>query len=180
MATASHYDGSTALAEALLMAIRITRKKRWPCRPPSTTHRRVVETYFDPTGYEIIELPYRADGRTDLAALDGLDDLAAVAVQSPNFFGCIEDLQTADDATKAKEALFVASFTEPLAYRSAEESRQPRRRYRLRRGPEPGAAPLFRRAGPRYAGQPHEVRAQPAGPAGGTHGRRRRYGTVSC
>ena len=117
VATASHYDGSTALAEALLMAIRVTRKKRVAVSAAvHPHHRRVVGTYFDPTGYEIVELPYLEDGRTDLAALDSLEDLAAVAVQSPNFFGCIENLQAAADATHTKEALLVASFTEPLAF----------------------------------------------------------------
>ncbi|MFZ0612338.1 MAG: aminomethyl-transferring glycine dehydrogenase subunit GcvPA [Desulfobacterales bacterium] len=117
VATASHYDGSTALAEALLMAIRITRKKRVAVSAAvHPHHRRVARTYFDPTGYEILELPVLADGRTDLSAIEGLDDLAAVAVQSPNFFGCIEDLKTAADTAHAGPALFIASFTEPLAF----------------------------------------------------------------
>jgi glycine dehydrogenase subunit 1 len=115
--TASHYDGSTALAESLLMAIRITRKKK--VAVSSLIHplyRRVMRTYFDPTGYEIIELPYLDDGRTDLAKLDELDGLAAVALQSPNFFGCIEDLHVAGEKTHANQTLFIVSFTEALAY----------------------------------------------------------------
>ncbi len=117
VATASHYDGSTALAEALLMAIRITRKKRVAVSAAvHPHHRRVARTYFEPTGYEILELPFLADGRTDLSAIEGLDDLAAVAVQSPNFFGCIEDLEAAADSAHTREALFIASFTEPLAF----------------------------------------------------------------
>jgi glycine dehydrogenase subunit 1 len=117
VATASHYDGSTALAEALLMAIRVTRRKRVGVSAAvHPHHRQVVQTYFDPTGYEVAELPYAPDGRTDLTAIADLEDLAAVAIQSPNFFGCIEDLATAADNIHNKEALLVASFTEPLAF----------------------------------------------------------------
>jgi glycine dehydrogenase subunit 1 len=117
VATASHYDGSTALAEALLMAIRITGKKRVAISTAAhPLHRRVVRTYFDPTGYDVVELPYLEDGRTGLDTIDALDDLAAVAVQSPNFFGGIEDLMAAADKAHGKDALLVASFTEPLAY----------------------------------------------------------------
>jgi glycine dehydrogenase subunit 1 len=80
-------------------------------------YRRVVGTYFTPTGYEVVELPYGADGRTDLSGLGPLDELAAVAVQSPNFFGCIEDLKAIGDAVHADDkALFVGCFSEPLAY----------------------------------------------------------------
>jgi glycine dehydrogenase subunit 1 len=117
VATASHYDGSTALAESLLMAIRVKRKKKVAVsRTVNPLYRQVVQTYFDPTGYEVVELPHLADGRTDLSALDGLDDLAAVAIQSPNFFGCIEDLPAAADKAHAKEALFISAFTEALSY----------------------------------------------------------------
>jgi glycine dehydrogenase subunit 1 len=76
----------------------------------------VVQTYFKPTGYKILELPYLENGRTDLSPLEEMDDLAAVAVQSPNFFGCIEDLQTAGEKIHEKGALFITGFTEPLAY----------------------------------------------------------------
>ncbi|NVM56961.1 MAG: aminomethyl-transferring glycine dehydrogenase subunit GcvPA [Desulfobacterales bacterium] len=117
VATASHYDGATALAESLLMAIRVTRRKRVAIS--SLIHplyRRVVQTYFEPTGHEVVELRYLKDGVTDIAALDGMDDLAAVAVQSPNFFGCIENLRAVGEKAHDKKALFVASFTEALAY----------------------------------------------------------------
>ena len=118
VANASMYDGASALAEALLMAIRINRRKKVAVsKAVHPLYRRVVETYFKPTGFEIVEIPYLKDGRTDLAAIAGLGDLAAVAIQSPNFFGCIEDLKAADGAIHADpKRLFVAAFTEPLAY----------------------------------------------------------------
>jgi len=117
IANASHYDGATALAESLLMAIRITKRRKVAIS--SLIHplyRQVVRTYFEPTGFEVVELGYLENGMTDIAGLDDMDDLAAVAVQSPNFFGCIENLQAVEEKAHDKEAIFVASFTEALAY----------------------------------------------------------------
>jgi glycine dehydrogenase subunit 1 len=117
VATASHYDGAAALAEALLMAVRVTKQRTVAIS--SLIHplyRRVVRTYFAPTGYEVVELGYLGNGVTDPSALDHIDDLAAVAIQSPNFFGCIEDLQAMGEKAHEKKALFVCSFTEALAY----------------------------------------------------------------
>ena len=117
VATASHYDGATALAESLLMAIRITKRKRVAISGViHPLYRQVVRTYFEPTGFEVVELPYTKNGLTDLADIIGEEDLAAVAVQSPNFFGCIEDLQQAAEMAHERNALLVASFTEALAY----------------------------------------------------------------
>jgi len=117
VATASHYDGSTALAESLLMAVRTTKRTRVAVsRLIHPLYRRVVQTYLAPTGCEIIELPYGQDGTTDLGSVQDLEGLAAVAVQSPNFFGCIENLKTAGSAAHEMGALFVTVFTEPMAY----------------------------------------------------------------
>lgn len=118
VANASMYDGASGLAEALLMAIRVTKRKKVAVsRLIHPLYRRVVKTYFAPTGYEVVELPYLPDGRTDVDGLDKLVDLAAVAVQSPNFFGCIEDLETIGKKVHTDvNTLFVTCFTEPLAY----------------------------------------------------------------
>ncbi len=116
IATASHYDGATALAESLLMAIRVTRRRKVAVsRLVHPLYRQVVKTYFEPTGYEVVELGYLESGVTDLTGIDDIDDLAAVAVQSPNFFGCIENLRAIGGIAHDKKALFVASFTEALA-----------------------------------------------------------------
>ena len=117
VANASMYDGASALAEALLMAIRITKRKRVALSPLIHPHyRAVVRTYLGPGGHELVELPSLENGRTDISGLAGMDDLAAVAIQSPNFFGCIENLKAAGEAIHEAGALFIASFTEPLAY----------------------------------------------------------------
>jgi glycine dehydrogenase subunit 1 len=117
VATASHYDGAAALAEALLMAVRIAKRKKVALSRALHPHyREVVRTYFAPTGYEIEEIPFLATGLTDIAGLQGVEELAAVVVQSPNFFGCIEDLRQAGERAHAAGALLVATFTEALAY----------------------------------------------------------------
>ncbi|MFH1138276.1 MAG: aminomethyl-transferring glycine dehydrogenase subunit GcvPA [Pseudomonadota bacterium] len=116
-ANASVYDGAMALAEALLMAVRVTRSEK--CAVSRAVHpfyRQVAAAYFRPSGFELIELPYGEDGRTDFSSIDGTHGLAAVAVQSPNFFGCVEDLSRAAAAAHARDALFVTCFSEPLAY----------------------------------------------------------------
>ena len=118
VANASMYDGASALAEALLMAIRITRRKKVAVSTAiHPLYRRVVQTYLHPTGYEVVQIPYSADGRTDLSKIANLDELAAVAVQSPNFFGCIEDLKAAAEKVHTdQKTLLVACFSEPLAF----------------------------------------------------------------
>lgn len=117
VANASLYDGATALAEALLMALRITKKKKVVLS--SLIHplyRRVVRTYLEPAGFSIEELPGCKDGRTDYSPIEDLEDYAALAIQSPNFFGSIENLRKAADLAHNNKALLITTFTEPLAY----------------------------------------------------------------
>jgi glycine dehydrogenase subunit 1 len=116
VANASMYDGASALAEALLMALRISKKKKVALSMAIHPHyREVVKTYLRPTGFELIELLVK-DGRTDLAQLNGIEGLGAVAVQSPNFFGIVEDLESIGEQVHGVGSLFVSSFTEPLAF----------------------------------------------------------------
>ena len=117
VANASMYDGASALAEALLMAVRITKKGKVALSSLVHPHyREVVKTYLRPTDSRIVELPYLENGKTDLSVLDGMAELAAIAVQSPNFFGCIEDLATVRERALDHEAMFITSFTEAIAY----------------------------------------------------------------
>ena len=118
VANASMYDGASALAEALLMTLRIGKKKR-TVAISSAVHphyREVVRTYLEPGPFEIVELGYGEDGRTDLSLLSEIDDLAGVALQSPNFFGVIEDQDTAAELVHNLGALYVACFSEPLTF----------------------------------------------------------------
>ena len=118
VANASMYDGASALAEAVLMALRIVRKKKTVAISAAIHphYRDVVRTYLQAGPFTIVELPVGEDGRTDLSDLAKIDDLAAVALQSPNFFGVIEDLERAGNTIHSLDALFVSCFSEPFAY----------------------------------------------------------------
>lgn len=118
VANASIYDGASALAEALLMGLRIAKKKKKVAisKAVHPHYREVARTYLHPTQYELIELPYGEDGRTDLSGLSEIEGLAAVAVQSPNFFGVVEDLEKLAEDIHGVGALCIASFSEPLSF----------------------------------------------------------------
>ncbi len=93
VANASLYDGSTGLAEAVLMAHRITgRQKFLIAKSVHPEYRSVVSTYARNLGIEIQLIDFMEDGRTDISQIEKLidDKVAAVVIQSPNFFGTIE------------------------------------------------------------------------------------------
>ena len=118
IATASHYDGGTALAEAALIALG---KNPAANRVAVSSlihphHRQIIQTYISPRGYKMVELPATKQGLTDTSVLEGLDDIAGVLVQSPNFLGNIEDLKSFKTIAENKKILFVTSFTEAFAY----------------------------------------------------------------
>jgi len=117
VANASMYDGATALAEAGLMAARVTRRHRLVVA--STVHpryRRVLGTYTQGIGTDIREVGYRGDGGIDLHQAEELldADTAALMVQYPNFFGCLEDLSPLSEMAHAVGALLVVC-ADPIA-----------------------------------------------------------------
>lgn len=117
VANASMYDGSTAMAEAYLMAQRVTRRdKIVVATSVHKEYREVAETYAQHGDTEIVEIEYdQATGRlADTSALD--DKTAALVIQSPNFFGCIEDVQALADAAHAVGALLVVVVTEAISF----------------------------------------------------------------
>ncbi|PQP87920.1 aminomethyl-transferring glycine dehydrogenase [Paenibacillus sp. AR247] len=116
VANASMYDGATALAEAGSLASAATKRKQ--LLVSSTVHpeaRQVVRTYAKGLGLEVVEVP-SANGVTNLAELAEAvsDQTAAVLVQSPNFFGAIEDLAAIGDLIHASKGLMVVS-TNPIS-----------------------------------------------------------------
>jgi glycine dehydrogenase subunit 1 len=118
VANASMYDGSTALAEAVLMAERITRRKK--VVTSTAVHPEyldVVDTYVQHYGIELQRLDVdSATGQTSTEALAALDDkTAALVVQSPNFFGCIEDVKALAEQAHAKGALLIVAITESIS-----------------------------------------------------------------
>ena len=119
VANASMYDGSTAVPEAAMMAVRITHKdKVLVARGVHPEYREVLATSVQYQGMPVTEFAYDAKtGRIDLADLERqLDNkTAAVIVQSPNFFGVIEDVRAAADLAHAHGALLVVAFTEAVS-----------------------------------------------------------------
>ena len=117
VANASMYDGSTAMAEAYLMAERVTRRtKIVVAGSVHPEYRQVAATYAQHGDCEIVELPWdESTGR--VSGLETLDDkTAALVVQSPNFFGCIEDLAVLAEKAHAVGALFVVAVTEAISF----------------------------------------------------------------
>ena len=119
---ASMYDGATATTEAVLMARRL--KQRRPrtllCGGLHPEHADTCRTYLAGLGSiedQLTTVPLSAEGGTDVAALEAAlgDDVAAVVVQSPNFFGQLQDLGPICEAAHAAGALVIAVCTEPLA-----------------------------------------------------------------
>ena len=118
IANASMYDGSTAMAEAALMAERVT--KRSKVIVSCAVHPQYLEvahTYVQHAGIELQQALYCADSGTTLAdSLSALDEnTAAVIVQSPNFFGCVEDLAMLAEKAHAVGALLVVAVTESMS-----------------------------------------------------------------
>ena len=116
VANASLYEGASALVEALLMADRLVRNRRRAVlsRGSHPEYRETVATYFQNLGLEVVDVPLGPDGRTDAKALAAAvdDKTFAVAVQSPNFRGVIEDWKEGVDAAHAKGALAIAVIAE--------------------------------------------------------------------
>ena len=117
VANASMYDGSTSMAEAYLMAQRVTRRNKIVVATSvHPEYREVARTYTKHGDAEIVEAAFDEEsGRlSDLSALD--DKTAALVVQSPNFFGCIEDLKSLAEAAHDVGALFVVVVTEAISF----------------------------------------------------------------
>ncbi len=109
ISNASVYDGSNAAAEAALMTARLTKRnpKVAVSRGLNPRYREVIETY----GVEVAELPFES-GTTDFSEVP--DDASGVFVQSPNYFGIVEDIETASEAAHGVGALAVA-VCDPVA-----------------------------------------------------------------
>jgi glycine cleavage system P protein (glycine dehydrogenase) subunit 1 len=118
VANASMYDGSTAMTEAVLMAERLTgRQHVLVARSVHPEYRGVLKTYAKNSGLRVDEIPFTASGTVDGKALQAAlkDDVAAVVVQSPNFFGVIESLAPLADATHAAGGMFVVAIAEGVS-----------------------------------------------------------------
>ncbi|MBZ5541901.1 MAG: aminomethyl-transferring glycine dehydrogenase subunit GcvPA [Acidobacteriia bacterium] len=118
VANASMYDGSTATTEAVLMAERVTGRRRvLVARSVHPEYRQVLRTYAKNCGLQVEEIGYGAAGTLDAAALKAAlrDDVGAVVVQSPNFFGCLEPVEKLAGEAHPAGALLVVAITEGVS-----------------------------------------------------------------
>jgi glycine dehydrogenase subunit 1 len=119
VATGSHYDGATSFAESALMALRLQPEKQTlvVSKGLHPEYINVLETYTKNSHARIEYIPLDKTGKTDATALQKHlnHDTAAVFVQSPNFLGCIEDLEKISETTKQNKSLFCVNVTEPLS-----------------------------------------------------------------
>src|ERR1700728_2085477 len=118
IANASMYDGSTGAAESVTMAVRITHRSGvLVARTVHPEYREVMQTYAQHQGLGAPALPYGDDGRLDLAALEQSvsEETACVLVQSPNFFGVIEDIPAIAEIVHKKGALLIVSIAEAIS-----------------------------------------------------------------
>lgn len=118
IANASLYDGASGAAEAVLMASRITRKPKVVLAASlHPQYRQTIKTYCRNIGLILEEVPFTEEGRVDLESLEKLVDnqTAAVVLQSPNYFGVVEDWAPVFQISRKKEALGVAVIAEALS-----------------------------------------------------------------
>ena len=116
MANASLYDGATALAEAVIMAQAVTRRRKilMP-QTVSPSYRRVVETYTQGLSLEIVDIEYSKEQSNGAINIEQLrtqlnNEVAAIVVQSPNFFGCVEDVRALSELAHGVGALLIQVF----------------------------------------------------------------------
>lgn len=119
IANASMYDGASACAEAVLLALRCARKRNKVLLSSALhpQYRETVRTYCRYLQVEIEEIPYTESFATDLETLKGqLDDqVAAVVAGYPNYFGRVEDVAALAEVTHGQGARLITAVAEPLA-----------------------------------------------------------------
>src|SRR3954469_24344899 len=118
VANASMYDGSTAVPEAVMMAMRITgRSGVVVARSVHPEYREVLATYARHQNMPVSNVPYREDGRVDAEMLERAlsNQTACVVVQSPNFFGTLEDIELLAEAAHRHGALLIVAIAEAVS-----------------------------------------------------------------
>ena len=127
VANASMYDGSTGAAEAAMMAVRLTgRNSVVVARSLHPEYREVLTTYATHQGMPVSSLGYSQSGRVDLKELESVitDQTACVLIQSPNFFGTIEDVAAIAEIAHKRGALLVVSIAEAVSLGIVEPPRE--------------------------------------------------------
>lgn len=115
VSNASMYDGASASAEAILMALRCKKGKTvYVSKGIHPEYLQVIHSYLSEMDVEFIEMDVDATGRTIIPNLKS--DTSCVVLSQPNFFGVIEDLEKASKSIKDQNALSVVITTEVMAY----------------------------------------------------------------
>ena len=118
LANASMYDGASALAEAVLMARRINKKNEFLiARAVHPEYRQTTETYLRGADHRSIEVPFDSTGKTDLEFIRANlnDKTSAVVLQSPNFFGVVEEYEALGKELAERDVLLIVNVAEPLS-----------------------------------------------------------------
>src|SRR5216684_8232578 len=126
VANASMYDGSTAAAEAVMMAVRLTgRRSVAVARSVHPEYREVLATYAFHQGMPLATVPFTDSGRVEVTELESAItfDTACVLIQSPNFFGTIEDVEAVAEIAHRKGAMLVVSIAEAVSLGIVEQPR---------------------------------------------------------
>ena len=127
VANASMYDGSTAAAEAVMMAVRLTgRRSVAVARSVHPEYREVLSTYAFHQGMPLSTVPFADSGRLDLKGLEECltSETACLLIQSPNFFGTIEDVEALAEIAHSKGAMLVVSIAEAVSLGIVEPPRK--------------------------------------------------------
>jgi glycine dehydrogenase subunit 1 len=127
VANASMYDGSTAAAEAVMMAVRLTgRRSVAVARSVHPEFREVLATYAFHQGMPLTTVPFTGDGRLDPKSVEDAitGDTACLLIQSPNFFGSLEDVEALPEIAHRKGAMLVVSIAEAVSLGIVEPPRQ--------------------------------------------------------
>ena len=136
VANASMYDGSTAAAEAVLMAHRVTKRHKAVLAGNLHPHyRETIETVARLAEHEVVALPPTPAGKRGPGGGRSIDTVSCVVVQTPDFFGHLHDLTALADKAHADGALLVAVVTEAVVARAGAAAGRHGRRHRRRRGP---------------------------------------------
>ena len=118
IANASMYDGASALAEAVIMANRINRRNEFLVSSAiHPEYRSVVETYTRGSKFDLKEVPYTAEGGTDLEFIlkNLTENTAAVVIQSPNFFGTVEKYVSLAESLSKNGTLLIVAVAEAIS-----------------------------------------------------------------
>jgi glycine dehydrogenase subunit 1 len=116
VANASMYDGASALAEAVLMAMRVNDKRNRVLisKALHPEYLNVIRSYVSETGAELVPIDIDTDGRTKLPELGA--EVVTLVLQQPNFLGVVENLEAAAKAVHASGGLLTVATTEPMAF----------------------------------------------------------------